>query len=167
MPQIEFASERWEDFWPDASGLMQEGFDEYAGVLGLWKPHRPDTGLLEALVASGRLVVMTARVNGAIGAYLMWVVDADAESAGHTLYRQGPFLAAAKWAKLGLGARLLRKSLGLIRSNITEPVEVALHHPPVGRGAALGGFYEALGAVKASVNYRLKVLPKPQEPINA
>lgn len=160
MPQIDLRIETWDEFWPDATMLMQEEFNEYAGILGLWKPHAPDIGILEALVQRNLLVLMVARVNGAIGAYLGWIVDRDVESKGHTIYRQGPFYAAVRFAKYSLGVRLLRKSLQLIRCNVVGSVEVDLHHPPVGRGAQLGKLYEALGATKTDIHYRLKISRK-------
>jgi len=160
VPQIDFRIEPWDEFWPDAIDLAQEEFDEYATALKLWKPHMPDTDVLGALAQQNRLVPMTARVNGAIGAYLVWVVDVDLESKGRTLYRQGPFYASQRFAKYSLGMRLLRKSLQLIQRNIIEPVEVDLHHPPVGRGVRLGKVFEAMGATKVAVHYRLKVSRK-------
>jgi len=163
MPQVDFAIERWEEFWPDAEGLLREEFAEYAGKLGVWKPHEPDTAVLEFLVAQGRLVLATARVNGVIGAYLMWLVDADVESRGHTVYRQGPFYAGRRFAKHGLGAKLLRRSLRQIRAGTDVPVEVDLHHPPVGAGLRLGGFFQALGARPVAVHYRLRIDPRTEE----
>jgi hypothetical protein len=160
VPQVDFCIESWSEFWPDAKLLVQEEFNEHANTLGLWKPHAPDTDILSALEQQKRLVLATARVNGAIGAYLVWIVDVDLESKGHTIYRQGPFYASKRFAKYSLGVRLLHKSLQLIRHNIIEPVEVELHHPPLGRGVRLGKMFEALGATKVAVNYRLKVSRK-------
>ena len=159
MAQVEFAMESWEDFWPDAEGLLREEFTEYAGRLGLWKPHSPDVAILAHLVAQGRLVLATARVNGVLGAYLMWLVDADVESTGHTVYRQGPFYASRRFARHALGVKLLRRSIRLIRTNTHVPVEVDLHHPPEGRGLRLGGFFQALGARPVATHYRLRVDP--------
>jgi hypothetical protein len=160
VPQVDFAIEPWHTFWPDAAGLMQEEFDEYAQALKLWKPPAPDTAALEVLHAQGALVLTTARVNGALGAYLTWFVSKDIESIGHTLYHQGPFFASKRFARYALGMKLLRRSLKLIQTNSPEPVEVDLHHPPVGRGLRLDRLFVALGAVQVSVHYRLKLSSK-------
>jgi len=160
VPQVEFRIESWDEFWPDGMSLMQEEFNEYANALGLWKPHEPDTDILEALVQRGLLVLMVARVNGAVGAYLWWVVDRDVESKGHTIYRQGPFYAATRFAKYSLGMKLLRRSLEMIRRNVVGSVEVDLHHPPTGRGAQLEKIFTAMGAREVATHYRLRVSQK-------
>ena len=157
---MSFRTESWDEFWPDAEDLLREEYDEHARALKLWKPPVPDTDVLAALVAARRLVVMTARVNGAMGAYLGWLIDADLESKGHVLYRQGSFYASERFAKHSLGMRLLRNSLRLFRAHTLEPIELDLHHPPLGRGARLERVFEALGATKVAVHYRLKVSRK-------
>jgi hypothetical protein len=160
VPQIDFRVEHWDEFWPDAAGLVQEEFDEHAVELGLRNPPVPDTAILSAIEQQRRLILTTARVNGAIGAYLAWIVDVDLESKGHTVYRQGPFYSSKRFTKYSLGVRLLRKSLELIRHNSLEAVEIELHHPPVGRGAKLRGVFTALGAIEVAVHYRLRVSRK-------
>jgi hypothetical protein len=157
VPQVDFQIEPWSDFWPDAADLTQEEFDEHVGMLRLTSPHVPDVATLSALVDQGRLVLATARVNGAIGAYLGWIVDANVESKGQVIYRQGPLYAAKRFAKHSLGVRLLRKSLELIQRNVVGYVEVDLHHPPLGRGARLGGVFKALGATEVARHYRLRI----------
>lgn len=163
MPSIEIKVEAWGDFWRDAEGLLREEYEEHKDLLDLWKPHLPDFEALTEMARRAALVILVARVNGAMAGYLWWTLDVDVESKGHVIYRQGPLYVAKRFAKHGLGVKMLRLSLRRIEASISAPVELDLHHPPVGRGLRLDSLFRRLGAREVARHYRLKVEPKAQK----
>lgn len=159
MPRVDITVERLDEVWSTLRPMLQREFDEYKDLLGLWKPHRPDIALLRLMEKQNMLQITTARVDNELAGCLMMVFDTDVESAGERIIRQGPFFVDSKWAHLGLGAKMLRRVLDTLRTSISAPVDLDLHHPPVGRGAKLESLFTSLGAAPVAIHYRLKVSP--------
>jgi GNAT superfamily N-acetyltransferase len=157
-PQVLFAVERLADVWPEAEPLTRPHWDEIAKNKGLLKLN-PDLEKYERLDAGNHLLLVTARADGKLVGYCLWIIIAHphykhvhaAEEDLHFLlpeYRSGgrygegrgygfELLRAARDAAIARGARLLA-----MREKVCH------EHPAL---------MEALGFVPTDIVYTLAV----------
>jgi hypothetical protein len=158
-PQVHFAVEHFADVWPEAEPLTRGHWEEIAKDKGLLTLN-PDLDKYRSLDAGGHLLVLTARADGELIGYFVWIVIAHphykhvlvAEEDLHFLspeYRSGgsrgegcgygyKLLEAARDAAIVRGARLL-----------TIREKVGHEHPTL---------MEGLGFVPADVVYTYAVM---------
>lgn len=157
MPDITIKWESWGEFWPDGQKLLWEEYDEHRESSGLWKPHAPHVEVLNAMSLSGLLHISVARVNGVMGAFCMFTLDVDLESAGYIIARQGAFYATRRFRQYHLGLKVFREGLKKMRE--LKASEIELHHPVGGRGMRLASLFFRLKARPCNVTYLLRSEP--------
>ena len=155
-PQVHFAVESFADVWPEAEPLTRPHWKEIAKNKGLLTLN-PDLDKYRRLDANGHLLLVTARADGDLIGYFVWIISAHphykhvlaGEEDLHFLspeYRSGgrygkdrgygfELLKAARDAAIARGARLLA-----MREKIKH------EHPAL---------MEALGFVPTDVVYTL------------
>ena len=147
--------ERWSDIWPDAEPLAVA---HTAEVYGPATELRLDAGLMAAMDAAGVLLIVAARVDGALVGYLFWTVAPDPERGGDTVAHQGSWFIAPglppEVERLRLGMRMMDLSLARFRACGVRGAK--LHHPTRGRGARLGAYFRRLGGVVETTTYEVR-----------
>jgi hypothetical protein len=74
-PQVHFAVEHFADVWPEAEPLTRGHWEEIAKDKGLLTLN-PDLDKYRSLDAGGHLLVLTARADGELIGYFVWIVIA-------------------------------------------------------------------------------------------
>ena len=164
MPDVELKRESWASFWPEAKLLARQEWEEYRGVLQLTQEFCLDTTRMGLLYEQGLLHIYTARVNGAIAGYLLWVLDWDLEVSKSTL-RQGPWYVGRRFRASVSGLRLFENSLRELREKYPDISSLDLHCPPFGRGKRLELLFKRLGAKPVATHFRLDLATT--EPLHA
>jgi hypothetical protein len=151
MPSIELRWESVDEFWPEGEPLMRQEYDECSSPGA--SPFAPDRLSFDLLERHNLLFISTARVNGALGAYLFWSLGPNLESHGERIASQGLWYSARRFRRWNLGISLLRWSLPHISA---KAALIELHHPTGGRGARLGPVFRRLGASPCNSTFLLR-----------
>jgi len=152
--------ETWDSLWADAKNLAEGHYLEANG--GEPKPGHPfemDVELMRQIEATGRLLAMTARVNGTLVGYITWTVVPNSESKGMQIADMGGPYVSPGFSKFNFGSKLISESIKLLQMSGVKNLQ--LHHPAFGRGAKLGPLFERLGAKLVHYRYELQLEDSP------
>ena len=143
--------EPWGSFWADAEGRVEA--DHLATHDGpfLGRPFKIDVEQYVELERAGRLLVCTARCNGRLFGYLIWVLNSAPQSLGTLVAIQGNW-----YVEPGNGwtvKRMMDWSMGALRKLGVSGLE--WQHNAYGRSAGMGRHFLALGAKPHLVTYSL------------
>ncbi len=156
LPFVEMGAERWSDeFEHDVLPLAREHFHEANHDTEEHRPFGLDCDVLRQTDELGLLQLNVARVDGQVAAYCLWTLGHDPESSSVATAMQGPWFArkCPEFRALKLGTTLFHRSLADLKARGVQCVYP--HRPTHGRGAALGAFFERIGAVEMQRVYSL------------
>lgn len=152
MPNV-IGPEPWDSVWPEIDELFAQHFNEVEGELAQNRPYRLNEPEMRALNEKGFLRIVTARVDGVLAGYCMWMVTEDVESKGMLIAQHGPWFVKPQFGRFLLGVKLFDASIADLKK---IGVSCAFpHHRLNGRGARLGAFFKRRGAVETQRTYSL------------
>jgi hypothetical protein len=150
---VVIGTEAWDSLWPEIDGLFAEHFNEVEGDLAQNRPYDLNEPEMRNVNKKGFLRITTARVDGMLAGYCMWMASDDVESKGIRKADHGPWFVKPEYAHLLLGPKLFDASIADLK---IIGVKCAFpHHRLNGRGAKLGAFFRRRGAIETQRTYSL------------
>lgn len=149
---ITFQRETWASYVADAGPLWCEHYDEIATDKPNM-PMRPDVALYEAMESLGRLVVLTAREDGALVGYFVGLIHPHPHYADVICGTEDAYFLTARCRRGMTGVRLLKAAETQLRA---AGAHLALFHTKARKD--LGLIFERLGFEKSDVIYRKRLV---------
>ncbi len=135
------SEETFAELWADAPDLLISHWHEIAAFKDI--PLSVDVARYEALERNGALRIVTARVDGALVGYAVFIVATHGHYQGSTQAMQDVFYVHPDYRGIRLGLKLIKVSEALLRAAGCQVVHqhVKCEHPE------LGGLLEHQGYV--------------------
>jgi hypothetical protein len=152
-PDIRLGVERWADVADEAEEIGAQHFAEVERGLDPRRRYKLDKRLMQALDAQNMILIVTARVNGALAGYFTWQITLDVESEGLIIAQQGAWFVRPEYARFSFGRELLKLSISELKVRGVKCIFP--HHRMEGRGNRLGLLFRRLGAVLTQETYML------------
>jgi GNAT superfamily N-acetyltransferase len=139
---VAIQEESYAAYWRDAQALMAE----HSAAIGLdaGAYSRMNVPLWEAVARSGRVQIMTARLNGRMIGYLTAILGPSFEEPGVLTITQMAFYASPDAKGLRVGQRLQRAAID--RARMRGATKMYMRAGVRGDGPRLGALYRRMGA---------------------
>ena len=150
--------EPWESFWPDiAAKAASHHSDTHRGEAYEGRAFDLDEAGFAGLAASGQLLICSARLNGRVVGYCLWVLGKALQARGTLVARQGPLYVEP--GNYGIAHKLLYWAREHLPSLGYREIEFQANVH--GRSPGLGRALERLGARPVKTIYSLSVEAQP------
>jgi len=143
----------WIRFWKEAEPLTKKHFEEVDGGVDDRRTWGPQGHVFGIMHSQGIMRVIGARLEGRLVGYLTWNVLPDVESWNMPMAMQGMWFALPEVSRLGVGDKMFKTSLEVLKKLGVE--YVSPHHRLQGRGKDIGKYFCKLGAKPIQQSYIL------------
>ncbi len=144
---ITYQAEAWLDYAKDAPALWLECYEDHGNARASFQP---DHAAYASIEQNGMLRILTARDDGVLIGYVIFVVHAHTHYAGLLCAYEDSFFLAKAHRKGITGARLIRESVRLLKAHGVGRIFFTTD-----AANSAGPFLERLGFEKSNTVYSL------------